>query len=85
MTDLYDIAFVGHMCYDEISTPDMPEPVVSPGSAVLCGAMAAARTGKRIAAVVRMAPEGLRDEVWGRRSRLRIWGCDFARACPKRG
>lgn len=51
----YDITFVGHMCYDEISTPDTPQPVVSPGSAVLCGAMAAARTGKRIAAVVRMA------------------------------
>ncbi|MDT8392024.1 MAG: PfkB family carbohydrate kinase [Lentisphaeria bacterium] len=54
-TTPYDITFVGHMCYDEISTPDMPEPVVSPGSAVLCGAMAAARTGKKIAAVVRMA------------------------------
>lgn len=54
-TTTYDITFVGHMCYDEISTPDMPKPVVSPGSAVLCGAMAAARTGKKIAAVVRMA------------------------------
>lgn len=56
MSKTYDIAFVGHMCYDEITTPDTPEPVVSPGSAVLCGALAAARTGRSIAAVVRMVP-----------------------------
>ena len=53
----YDITFIGHMCYDEITTPDKPEPVIAPGSAVLCGAMAAVRTGKRTAAIVRMAPE----------------------------
>jgi len=55
MKPKYDLTFVGHMCYDEITTPDRPQPVVSPGSAVLCGAMAAVRTGKKIAAVVRMA------------------------------
>ncbi len=49
----YDIAFVGHMCYDEI-IPFGGEPEVAPGSAVLCGAMAAVRTGRRIAAIVRM-------------------------------
>jgi len=51
----YDIAFVGHMCYDEI-IPFGGKPVVAPGSAVLCGAMVAARVGKRVAAVVKMSP-----------------------------
>jgi sugar/nucleoside kinase (ribokinase family) len=58
MPKTYDIAFIGHMCYDEI-TPFGGEPHVAPGSAVLCGAMVAARVGKRVAAVVKMAP---RDE-----------------------
>lgn len=52
----YDIAFVGHMCYDEI-TPFGGEPRIAPGSAVLCGAMVAARVGERVAAVVKMAPK----------------------------
>jgi sugar/nucleoside kinase (ribokinase family) len=51
----YDITFLGHMCYDEI-TPYQGETRVAPGSAVLCGAQAAARTGKHVAAVVKMAP-----------------------------
>lgn len=55
MTDQLDITFVGHICYDEI-TPFQGQPYNAPGSAVLCGAMAAVRTGRRIAAVVRMAP-----------------------------
>ncbi len=42
------------MCYDEI-TPYQVQTIVAPGSAVLCGALAAARTGKRVAAVVKMA------------------------------
>ena len=50
----YDITFLGHMCFDEI-TPYQGETKVAPGSAVLCGALAAARTGKRVAAVVKMA------------------------------
>jgi sugar/nucleoside kinase (ribokinase family) len=50
----YDIAFVGHMCYDEI-IPFQGKPIVAPGSAVLCGAMVAARIGKRVAAVVKMS------------------------------
>ena len=54
----YDITFVGHMCYDEI-IPFGGKPVVAPGSAVLCGAMVAARVGKKVAAVVKMAK---RDE-----------------------
>lgn len=53
---LYDITFVGHMCYDEI-TPFQGETKVSPGSAVLCGAMVAARIGKKVAAVVKMSPQ----------------------------
>ena len=56
----YDIAFVGHMCLDEI-VPYKGEPYVAPGSAVLCGAIAAARAGARVAVVTRMASgdEGL--------------------------
>jgi sugar/nucleoside kinase (ribokinase family) len=50
----YDITFIGHMCYDEI-VPFEGEAHVAPGSAVLCGAMSAASTGRRIAAIVRMA------------------------------
>jgi sugar/nucleoside kinase (ribokinase family) len=50
----YDLAFVGHMCYDEI-IPFGGKPIVAPGSAVLCGAMVAARVGKKVAAVVKMA------------------------------
>ncbi len=50
----YDIAFIGHMCYDEI-VPFGGKPVIAPGSAVLCGAMVAARVGKKVAAVVKMA------------------------------
>jgi sugar/nucleoside kinase (ribokinase family) len=52
----YDVTFVGHMCYDEI-IPFGGEPVVAPGSAVLCGAMVAARIGMRVAAVVKMSPK----------------------------
>ncbi len=49
-----DILFVGHMCYDEISTFE-GEKTVAPGSAVLCGAMAAVRTGKKIGVYTRMS------------------------------
>ena len=54
MSKNYDITFVGHMCYDEI-IPFGGKPVIAPGSAVLCGAMVAARVGKKVAAVVKMA------------------------------
>ena len=54
MTNKYDITFVGHMCYDEI-IPFEGETHIAPGSAVLCGAMVAARVGKKVAAVVKMA------------------------------
>ncbi len=50
----YDITFLGHMCYDEI-TPYQGQTKVSPGSAVLCGALAAVRTGKRVAVIAKMA------------------------------
>ena len=55
-TDLYDIVFIGHMCFDEI-IPFHGEPRVAPGSAVMCGALAATRVGKKIAVVTRMAPK----------------------------
>ena len=56
MPKQYDITFVGHMCYDEI-IPFQGEKHIAPGSAVLCGAMVAPRLGKKVAAVVKMAPK----------------------------
>ncbi len=54
-SDLYDIVFIGHMCFDEV-VPYQGTPRVAPGSAVLCGALAAARVGKSVAVVTQMAP-----------------------------
>lgn len=51
---VYDITFVGHMCFDEI-TPFGGETKIAPGSAVLCGAMVAARIGKKVAVVTKMS------------------------------
>lgn len=56
MTKSYDITFIGHMCYDEV-IPFGGTPIIAPGSAVLCGAMVAARVGKKVAAIVKMSPE----------------------------
>lgn len=50
----YELTFLGHMCFDEI-TLFQGETTVAPGSAVLCGAMVAARVGKKVAVVTRMA------------------------------
>ena len=50
----FDITFAGHMCFDEIH-PFGGASRTAPGSAVLCGAMAAARIGKKVAVVVKMA------------------------------
>ena len=50
----YNITFIGHMCYDEI-VPFQGETTVSPGSAVLCGAMAAGRIGQDIAVITKMS------------------------------
>ena len=58
-SDLYDIAFIGHTCFDEV-IPYQGAPRVAPGSAVLCGALAAARVGKSVAVVTRMSP---RDQI----------------------
>ena len=52
----YDITYIGHICYDEI-TPFGAATVVTPGSAVLCGASVAARVGARTAVVTRMRAE----------------------------
>lgn len=51
----YDITFLGHMCFDEI-TPYQGETKIAPGSAVLCGALAAVSTGRRVAVAAKMAP-----------------------------
>lgn len=50
----YDIVFIGHMAIDEVHHFD-GEVTVGTGSAVLCGALAAARVGRRVAVVTRMA------------------------------
>ncbi len=55
-SDRFDIAFIGHVCFDEV-IPYGGKPRVAPGSAVLCGALAAARVGKKVAVVTRMASE----------------------------
>ena len=52
----YDITFIGHMCYDEVK-PHGAEPIIAPGSAVLCGAMVTARLGLKTAAVVKMSTD----------------------------
>jgi sugar/nucleoside kinase (ribokinase family) len=54
-SESYDIVFIGHMCFDEV-VAYQGTPRVAPGSAVLCGALAAARVGKSVAVVTRMAP-----------------------------
>lgn len=56
----FDITFIGHVCYDEI-TPFGGATTVAPGSAVLCGAMVSARVGSSTAVVTRMNPEN--DDV----------------------
>ena len=50
----FDIAFIGHVCFDEV-IPYGGVSRVAPGSAVMCGALAAARAGKKVAVVTRMA------------------------------
>ena len=55
-TKVFDIAFIGHMCFDEV-IPFEGEPRVAPGSAVLCGAMAAARVGKKVAVITQISPK----------------------------
>lgn len=55
-TGPYDIVFIGHMCFDEV-LPYRGTPRVAPGSAVLCGALAAARAGGNVAVVTRLAPQ----------------------------
>jgi sugar/nucleoside kinase (ribokinase family) len=51
---VFDIAFIGHMCFDEV-IPYQGEPRIAPGSAVLCGALAAARVGKKVEVVTKLA------------------------------
>ncbi|HVM71116.1 MAG TPA: PfkB family carbohydrate kinase [Anaerolineales bacterium] len=54
-SNFYDIVFIGHMCFDEV-IPYQGPPRIAPGSAVLCGALAAARVSKKVAVVTQMAP-----------------------------
>ncbi len=57
MTSIHaDITFIGHLCIDEVH-PYQGTIRVAPGSAVLCGALAAARIGCRTAVIARLHPE----------------------------
>lgn len=61
---VYDITFVGHMCYDEVTYYNK-KGYIAPGSAVLCGAAVAARIGKKVALVTRLSKkdEHILDEL----------------------
>ena len=52
----YDITFVGHMAYDEVTHFDGSS-ITAPGSAVLCGAVVTGRLGIRTAAIVKMSED----------------------------
>lgn len=52
----YDIVFIGHMAIDEVHHYD-GKVSVNPGSAVLCGALAAANVGSNVAVVTRMSAQ----------------------------
>jgi sugar/nucleoside kinase (ribokinase family) len=71
-SDMFDIAFIGHVCFDEV-IPYQEETRVAPGSAVMCGALAAARVGKKVAVVTRMAPkdDSILDSM--RRNKIEIY------------
>jgi sugar/nucleoside kinase (ribokinase family) len=49
-----DLALIGHVCRDEV-IPFRGSAQVAPGSAVLCGAMAAAGAGVSVSVITRMA------------------------------
>jgi len=53
---MFDITFIGNMCFDEVKPYDGPVRI-APGSAVLCGALAAAQVGRKIAVITRMNPK----------------------------
>lgn len=57
---MFDIAFIGHVCRDEI-VPFGGKTTVTPGSAVLCGAAVAVRIGATAAVITRMNPAD--DEI----------------------
>lgn len=56
----YDVTFLGHLCYDEVQHYDGSQSL-NAGGAALYGAMAAARLGPRVAAVMMLAPEDRAD------------------------
>jgi sugar/nucleoside kinase (ribokinase family) len=62
MSERYDLAFIGHLCFDEDVRADGSR-VVNTGGAAVYGAVAAACTGLRVGAVIRVAPgdEGALD------------------------
>jgi len=53
---IFDIVFIGHMAIDEVHHFDGTV-TVKPGSAVLCGALAAARVGSKVAVVTKVSSQ----------------------------
>lgn len=53
---IFDIIFIGHMAIDEVHHFDGTVSV-KPGSAVLCGAVAAAKIGSKVAVVTKVSPQ----------------------------
>lgn len=54
--DAFDIVFIGHMAIDEVHHHDGMVSI-NPGSAVLCGALAAAKVGSKVAVLTRMSTQ----------------------------
>ena len=52
----FDIVFIGHMAIDEVHHYGGMVSI-NPGSAVLCGALAAANVGSKVAVVTRISPQ----------------------------
>ncbi len=56
----YDIVFIGHVCYDEVIQSD-GQRSVNVGGAAIYGAVAAAKAGQRVAAVLMCSPQDRGD------------------------
>ena len=71
----YDIIFIGHVCYDEVIHQDGLRTITT-GGAALYGAVAAASTGKTIAALLKLAPEDQKDLDALKRCSVRVFTID---------
>lgn len=71
----YDIIFIGHICYDEVIHHDGRK-TINTGGAALYGAVAAASTGKTIAALLKIAPEDKKDLDVLKKCGIRVFTID---------